>query len=136
MLEVKVIYFNFKHKLNYIHLKRTNREANYHPGRIFTYVDSDPYEFYEEINAEVNKAPKSVIPSYLERNDVQMRRRKPLLEKSKQNESRVARMNIVNYKPHPDESRRYQSKIIPFHTMYIMADLSNEKQFVLILFTN
>lgn len=40
----------------------------------------------------------------------------------------IPKKNIVNYSPTPDDSKRFQSKIVPFHTMYIMADLStNEK---------
>ena len=39
--------------------------------------------------------------------------------------------NIVNYDPTPDEKRKFQSKIIPFHTMYIMADLSTSKKYTL-----
>lgn len=36
----------------------------------------------------------------------------------------VPKKNIINYAPTIDDTRRFQSKIVPFHTMYIMADLS------------
>jgi len=42
-------------------------------------------------------------------------------------ESTIPHKNIVNYAPDSEESKSNSSlKIIPFHTMYIMADLSNK----------
>ena len=31
------------------------RERNYKPGRIFTYIDADPYEFYDEVSSPRRK---------------------------------------------------------------------------------
>ncbi|RNA44327.1 Meckel syndrome type 1 [Brachionus plicatilis] len=99
------------------------KERNYQPGRIFTYIDSDPYEFYDEIDAEVNNAPKSAIPSFLEKNTNFLKKR-TLVGKTKPSEMQVPKKDIVNYSPTKDDSKKFQSKIVPFHTMYIMADLS------------
>ena len=70
------------------------RERNHRPGRIFTYIDSDAYEFYDEvgvkldrpnlsqgskavlgllqIDSEVYRAQRSDIPNYLEKNKIYM----------------------------------------------------------------
>lgn len=40
----------------------------------------------------------------------------------------VPKKNIVNYAPTKEDSKKFQSKIVPFHTMYIMADLSTAEK--------
>lgn len=40
----------------------------------------------------------------------------------------VPRKNIVNYTPNMEDKTRFYSKILPFHTMYIMADLSTSEK--------
>jgi hypothetical protein len=43
-------------------------------------------------------------------------------------ESSIPHKNIVNYSPNEtDDKKSAISRIIPFHTMYIMADLSNKR---------
>ncbi|CAF0733853.1 unnamed protein product [Brachionus calyciflorus] len=100
------------------------KERSYQPGRIFTYIDSDPFEFYDEIEAEVTQAPNTAIPSYLQKVQSNLKKRRPLVGKTKPSEVTIPKKNIVNYSPTKEESSRFKTKIVPFHTMYIMADLS------------
>lgn len=44
-------------------------------------------------------------------------------------ETTVPRKNIVNYAPTLEDKKKFYSKILPFHTMYIMADLSTSEKY-------
>ena len=44
-------------------------------------------------------------------------------------ETTVPRKNIVNYVPTIEDKKKFYSKILPFHTMYIMADLSTSEKY-------
>lgn len=44
-------------------------------------------------------------------------------------ETTVPRKNIVNYSPTLEDKKKFYSKILPFHTMYIMADLSTSEKY-------
>lgn len=101
------------------------KERNYTPGRIFTYIDSDPYQFVDEIECEVNSASASDIPPYLQKPKSSLKKRRPLIGNFKSPESTIPHKNIVSYTEEADDARSNLSKIIPFHTMYIMADLSS-----------
>ncbi len=37
------------------------KERNYQPGRIFTYIDSDPYQFHDEVNRKKSKLFKLIM---------------------------------------------------------------------------
>jgi Meckel syndrome type 1 protein len=111
------------------------KESNKPPTtRIFTFIDSDPFQFYDEINSELISAPKSLVPPYLQRTNVP-RKRRPLVGKAKSIDVTIPHTNIVNYKPFFDEStstslsksHNDQSKLVPYNTMYIMADFTNEQ---------
>lgn len=104
------------------------KERNYQPGRIFTYIDSDPYQFADEIECEVSSASKDDIPAYLQKPKSHLKKRRPMIGNAKSIESIIPRKNIVEYDPDSEESRSVTSKIIPFHTMYIMGDLSNDNE--------
>jgi len=81
------------------------KERNYQPGRIFTYIDSDPYQFHDEvlklnflyyfdyqifiiffyfkIENEISKFPDSALPPYLEKPKSNVRKRRPLVGHAK-----------------------------------------------------
>ena len=50
-VEVKIDLMFLSYKELNTNLKFSNllRDRNYHAGRIFTYIDSDPKEFYDEV---------------------------------------------------------------------------------------
>jgi hypothetical protein len=55
------------------------KERNHTPGRLFTYIDSDPYQFVDEIECEVGIAASSDIPPYLQKPKSNLKKRRPLI---------------------------------------------------------
>jgi hypothetical protein len=58
-------------------------DRGYQPGRIFTYIDADPFQFVEEVNDDIERIPDNQIPNYLLKSDSNLRKRRPLIGKAK-----------------------------------------------------
>lgn len=95
------------------------KQKGYQAGRLFTYIDSDPFEHYEEIDDFADLSGQ--IPPYLAKNKSYIRKRRPLLGKSKAIEE-LPRINIINYSLNSDENKASSTQ---YHKMTIMADISS-----------
>lgn len=58
-------------------------DKGFQPGRLFTYIDADPFQFVEEVNDDIRRIPTNELPNYLFKLNSNVRKRRPLIGKQK-----------------------------------------------------
>ncbi|CAF3353151.1 unnamed protein product [Rotaria sp. Silwood1] len=95
------------------------------PGRIFTYIESDPYCFAKDLDYFMTDSPNEE-PSQLALGVNNIRKRHSAQPRFKiSDEEYLPKTNLINRKPTPDDIRTNHLASLPHQTMYIMADLSD-----------
>ncbi|CAF0909047.1 unnamed protein product [Adineta steineri] len=95
------------------------------PGRIFTYIESDPYCFAKDLDYFMTDSPNEE-PSQLALGVNNVRKRRAVQPRFKlSDEEYLPKTNLINRKPTPDDLRTNHYAALPHQTMYIMADLSD-----------
>ncbi|CAF1251705.1 unnamed protein product [Rotaria sordida] len=94
------------------------------PGRIFTYIEGDPYCFEKDFGYFMTDSPNEE-PSQVALGINNIRKRRPVQSRFKiSDEEYLPKTNLINRKPTPDDLRINHLAALPHQTMYIMADLS------------
>ncbi|CAF2742224.1 unnamed protein product [Rotaria sp. Silwood2] len=95
------------------------------PGRIFTYIENDPYCIAKDLDYFVTDSPNEE-PSQLSLGVNNIRKRRAVQPRFKiSDEEYLPKTNLINRKPTPDDLRTNHLASLPHQTMYIMADLSD-----------
>ncbi|CAF3358718.1 unnamed protein product [Rotaria sp. Silwood1] len=95
------------------------------PGRIFTYIESDPYCLAKDLDYFMTDSPNEE-PSQLALGVNNIRKRHSAQPRFKiSDEEYLPKTNLINRKPTPDDIRTNHLASLPHQTMYIMADLSD-----------
>ena len=58
-------------------------EKGYQSGRLFTYIDADPFQYVDEVNNDIDRIPPKELPNYLFKSKSNIRKRRPLIGKQK-----------------------------------------------------
>ncbi|CAF1436288.1 unnamed protein product [Rotaria sordida] len=94
------------------------------PGRIFTYIEGDPYCFEKDFGYFMTDSPNEE-PSQVALGINNIRKRRPVQSRFKiSDEEYLPKTNLINRKPTPDDLRINHLAALPHQTMYVMADLS------------
>ncbi|CAF0929463.1 unnamed protein product [Rotaria sordida] len=94
------------------------------PGRIFTYIESDPYGYERHLDYFITDSPNEQ-PSRLALGIDNVRKRHVVQTNFKQsNKQYLQKTNLINQKPTFDIIRTNHFTSLPYQTMYLMADLS------------
>ena len=68
---------------NYNEECKNLNDKGYQPGRIFTYIDADPFQYVEEVNDNIDRIPENQLPNFLSKVNSNLRKRRPLIGKQK-----------------------------------------------------